>query len=1326
MPSSKRWSGDHDDDDDDDDDNDRTQIPFVSDDTHFKVRPDGTVVVKRPLHLHGREESFSIHAWDLAGKKHSARVTLRHRHRHQDPGQDPHRHPIKSNKDKETKVFYSITGQGADSPPVGVFSIVRETGWLMVNVPLDREQIDKYVLFSHAVSANGQPVEDPMEIIIKVSDQNDNRPVFTQSVFEGSVAEGATPGTPVMKVSATDKDDAVDTYNGVITYSIIGQTPQEPYSQMFTINNETGLISVITTGLDREYVATVPENVDGYPVAQLTVKDADQENTPAWRTKYSIVRGNEEGNFAISTAPEGNFGQSNVQETKHAALLDSLHSSVAHLEAKLAQDPKWGELQRLRMEISQQAPWLPPFSDPVPWSFTRHILLLLLCLKRCMVLLAAGHVPLPPNPKTPEAAPPLSPDTLSVAQEKTVQAALQCVVTFGLCPYLLPGVGLPLRHRTEFSALVQEAVLPSCLSNAMRKLYATCTGLVEVAQHPSLGSLILTRHLGDLLTGLCQLGFCPARRKGEETKLEMELVGLTEEERNSCREALRGLLDRVYQPLVVRELLILQGGSRQHERECPLVPAPAWLRRLCGQLLSERLLRPGGVQAVVRGILEGAGAGAVGGSSAEAAAADWQKCDAVAKILSSCPQQSLSLEAYCQQVCPQILQLFLIQDKLTARQFQRVATMAILTMAREHPQQAEKHLLRPLLEPLLCCLDAEEMPLEDLPAGTVLVKEEELSSCVENVFKVYVVGNEPSVILLNSLQRVLGAIFSLWCFTKQNVSFLRTPCQEILLWFLEKSERQMALSILEGCAGLGGATRLPPPLCHFQAASEGGVMVLVRDALSHDEDEVLYQKVSSEQWQLEQLVDLLSHCQSSGLAGDFFLRCLKELTHVAGQVASEIMSVPASSHQNPLDLEQCCGPHLKQQERQLRVLHLVAMLCESISDTLFTDTAQVVEFVAATLQRACASLSCSSGGTVEAQTLSMAMGLVAAMLGGAVQLKSADFAVLKRLVPLLEEVSHVHPEPVIQELAADLRITICTHGAFSTETVTSTAQTTLGKNCAEAAAKTKATTARDSSEKCGSESPEPRLPPPPRTTENRSASAPLSPTPKRHLAANLIPETTDSGPSTTQDFQELLLSAYDPDIPARVAALRSLSRLIEQRDSEALKTQETLLKVFMENLEHEDSFVYLSAIQGDMVFPHRDGLIHAFLRGARDPDSTLRASSLSNLGELCQILHFQLGSVVHEVTSCLAAVVKTDREAEVRRAAVHVVVLLLRGLRERALEVLREVLLDLYRLLKFVVGFEGDKATVLHAQLALEELDGIMRQFLFPPQALEKKIEVLP
>lgn len=62
----------------------------------------------------------------------------------------------------------------------------------------------------------------------------------------------------------------------------------------------------------------------------------------------------------------------------------------------------------------------------------------------------------------------------------------------------------------------------------------------------------------------------------------------------------------------------------------------------------------------------------------------------------------------------------------------------------------------------------------------------------------------------------------------------------------------------------------------------------------------------------------------------------------------------------------------------------------------------------------------------------------------------------------------------------------------------------------------------------------------------------------------------------------------------------------------------------------------------------------------------------------------------------------------------------------RSPQVLQDVLRDLYRLLKHVATAEPDGATVLHAQLALEELDAVMRRVLFPPQTLEKKIVVLP
>lgn len=49
-------------------------------------------------------------------------------------------------------------------------------------------------LFGHAVSENGASVEEPMNISIIVTDQNDNKPKFTQDTFRGSVLEGVTPG----------------------------------------------------------------------------------------------------------------------------------------------------------------------------------------------------------------------------------------------------------------------------------------------------------------------------------------------------------------------------------------------------------------------------------------------------------------------------------------------------------------------------------------------------------------------------------------------------------------------------------------------------------------------------------------------------------------------------------------------------------------------------------------------------------------------------------------------------------------------------------------------------------------------------------------------------------------------------------------------------------------------------------------------------------------------------------------------------------------------------------------------------------------------------
>nr|XP_033796038.1 cadherin-1 isoform X2 [Geotrypetes seraphini] len=258
---------------------------------------------------------------------------------------------IKSNKDKEIKIYYSITGPGADAPPdEGLFTINEETGFLMVTKSLDREAQDKYILFSHAVSKNGDRVEDPMEIIIEVIDQNDHIPQFTESVFRGSVPEGSKPGTSVMQVTAVDLDDSVNTDNGIVAYSIKNQEPKQPSDNLFTIHKETGVISVRGTGLDREkisdyvltivaadnegyglhttgtavitvtdandmvpqfdptsYTANVPENDVGIIVERLKVTDGDELNSDAWKAVYNILSGND-GSFDITTDLVNNDG----------------------------------------------------------------------------------------------------------------------------------------------------------------------------------------------------------------------------------------------------------------------------------------------------------------------------------------------------------------------------------------------------------------------------------------------------------------------------------------------------------------------------------------------------------------------------------------------------------------------------------------------------------------------------------------------------------------------------------------------------------------------------------------------------------------------------------------------------------------------------------------------------------------------------------------------------------------------------------------------------------------------------------------------------------
>ncbi|VEN46793.1 unnamed protein product [Callosobruchus maculatus] len=137
-------------------------------------------------------------------------------------------------------------------------------------------------------------------------------------------------------------------------------------------------------------------------------------------------------------------------------------------------------------------------------------------------------------------------------------------------------------------------------------------------------------------------------------------------------------------------------------------------------------------------------------------------------------------------------------------------------------------------------------------------------------------------------------------------------------------------------------------------------------------------------------------------------------------------------------------------------------------------------------------------------------------------------------------------------------------------------------------------------------------------------------------------------------------------------------------------------------------------------------LLNTFLAGARDEDDLIRASSLSNLGEICRVLGYKLGTIITEVLVCVHAIIATDKSPQARRAAVTVLKQLFVGLDTGMIEFLKEEILPIYRTLKAIYRDDKDDVMRLQAQLALEELNENVKNFVFPNlQLSDKKVVML-
>ncbi|XP_040200880.1 LOW QUALITY PROTEIN: protocadherin gamma-C5-like [Rana temporaria] len=103
---------------------------------------------------------------------------------------------------------------------------------------LDKEKLSQYSIELTASDLGSPVLSSKTTVILRVSDVNDNAPIFLQSTYNAFIKESSDPGTLLCTVSATDADEGV---NADLVYSVVEtQIDGSSVSSFVYINSNNG------------------------------------------------------------------------------------------------------------------------------------------------------------------------------------------------------------------------------------------------------------------------------------------------------------------------------------------------------------------------------------------------------------------------------------------------------------------------------------------------------------------------------------------------------------------------------------------------------------------------------------------------------------------------------------------------------------------------------------------------------------------------------------------------------------------------------------------------------------------------------------------------------------------------------------------------------------------------------------------------------------------------------------------------------------------------------------------------------------------------------
>ena len=206
-----------------------------------------------------------------------------------------------------------------------------------------------------------------------------------------------------------------------------------------------------------------------------------------------------------------------------------------------------------------------------------------------------------------------------------------------------------------------------------------------------------------------------------------------------------------------------------------------------------------------------------------------------------------------------------------------------------------------------------------------------------------------------------------------------------------------------------------------------------------------------------------------------------------------------------------------------------------------------------------------------------------------------------------------------------------------------------------------------------------------------------------------IPDDTPSSPSSSspssspssskgktaeEELKEIMELLGDPLMPVRAHGLIQLRHFILGKSSSSTANRDLILDIFKSQLNDTDSYVYGIAINGltalgdlypaliipilsssfanfsspieyrlkiseaillisqrcgEMLPHYAKGIVHIYLLGCKEKEEIIKASSLSNLAEICKLLRFALHPYLIEILSCVSHLLQSDPSPLVQR-----------------------------------------------------------------------------